>query len=86
MQSLTMMHGDGSQMFSDGMGSWMALWAVLAVALVVLAVVATVWLIRNLSDKGPGDDHGKVLERRYAAGEIDREEFMQRREDLARRS
>ena len=85
MRVLAMMDGDGDHMMSGWMGTWMALWAVLALALVVLAVVATVWLIKHLSDSGGGDEHGRVLERRYASGDIDREEFLQRREDLARR-
>ena len=55
-------------------------------ALIVLAVVASIWLIKHLTGSGLGDEHGRVLERRYAAGDIDREEFLQRREDLARRS
>ena len=89
MQLNAMMHGDGGQMMSGGMGSWMVLWAVLAVAFVVLAVVATIWLVKHLGSGGTGstgDDNAKVLERRYAAGEIDREDFLQRREDLARRA
>ena len=31
------------------MAGWMALWALLAVALLVLAVVATVWLVKDLT-------------------------------------
>ena len=85
MRVLTMMHGDGNHMMSGWMGGWMALWAVLALALVVLAVVATVWLIKQLSGSSAGDEHGKVLERRYASGDIDGDEFLQRREDLVRR-
>lgn len=86
MRVLAMMDGGGNHTMGGWMGGWMALWAVLALALVVLAVVATVWLIKHLSGSSAGDDHAKVLERRYAAGDIDREEFLQRREDLARRS
>ena len=41
--------------------------------------------IKQLTGSGSGDGHGRVLERRYAAGDIDREEFLQHREDLARR-
>ena len=85
MPVIAMMHGDGDMM-NGSMGSWAALWAVLGIALIVLAVVASIWLIKHLTGSGPGDEHGRVLERRYAAGDIDREEFLQRREDLARRS
>ena len=85
MRVIAMMHGDGGMM-SGAIGSWLALWAVLALSLIVLAVVATIWLLKHLTGSGTGDEHGKVLEHRYAAGDIDREEFLQRREDLARRS
>ena len=78
-----MMHDSDGHMMSGWMSGWMALWAVLALALIVLAVVATAWLVRNLADRS--SSHHEVLERRYAAGEISREEFLQRREDLSRR-
>lgn len=86
MPVIAMMHGDGDHMMSGWMGGWMVLWGLLALALVVLAVVATIWLIKHLTSSGSSDEHRQVLERRYAAGEIDREEFLQRRDDLARRS
>jgi putative membrane protein len=84
--TLAMMHGDGDHMMSGWIGSWIALWAVLALALIVLAVVATVWLVKHLSSSGSGSDDRRILERRYASGDMDREEFLQRRDDLARRS
>ena len=76
---IAMMHGSAGHM----MWGWMALWAVLVLALIVLAVAATVWLVRHLAggNRSPRD----VLERRYAAGELSREEFLQQRDDLARR-
>ena len=84
MSVTAMMHGDADHMMSGGMGAWMLLWSLLALALLVLAVVATIWLIKHLNGSS-GSDHQRLLERRYAAGEIDRDEFLQRREDLARR-
>ena len=90
MYGIAMMHGDGDGMMggsmSGWMGGWMLLWAVLALALIVLAVVATVWLVRHLSGSRSGGGSAEVLDRLYASGEIDRREFLQRREDLARRS
>lgn len=86
MHIVAMMHGDEDQMMSGWMGSWMVLWAVLALALVVLAVVATIWLVRHLTSNENGSEARQSLERRYADGDIDREEFRQRREDLSRRS
>jgi putative membrane protein len=87
MPVIAMMHddGDAGHMMTGWMSAWMGLWGLLALALIVLAVAATVWLIRHASDGGSGSEAARTLERRYAAGEIDREEFLQRREDLARR-
>lgn len=84
MKVIAMMHGD-DHMMSGWMGSWMILWALLALALLVLAVVATVWLVKQLTGGGSDSEQRQILERRYAAGAIDREEFLQRRDDLARR-
>ena len=84
MSVIAMMHEDGDHMMSGWMSGWMALWAVLAVALLVLTVVATIWLLKQLSG-GNGSEHQRLLERRYAAGEIDRDEFLQRRDDLSSR-
>lgn len=83
MSIIAMMHGGGYG--GSMMGGWMVLWAALALALLVLAVVATIWLVKHLSDGGRGSQYERTLESRYAAGEIDREDFLQRREDLARR-
>ncbi|MGH8930914.1 MAG: SHOCT domain-containing protein [Egibacteraceae bacterium] len=83
MVTVGMMHG--------GMGLWVGLWSLLALALLVLAVVGTVWLIRNLGGSSGGAASGSrgsavdELDRRYARGEIDREEFMRAREDLSKR-
>jgi uncharacterized membrane protein len=50
----------------------------------VLAVVATIWLVKHLNGSS-GSENQRLLERRYAAGEIDRDEFLQRRDDVAGR-
>lgn len=68
---------------------WFVVWGLLAVVLTVLAVVATVWLVARLGVRQEGHQESgtylDVLNRRYAAGEIDRDEFLRRRDDLARR-
>lgn len=86
MQIIAMMHGDDDHMMSGWMTGWMALWGLLALALVVLAVVATIWLVKHLTSSSSSNEHAGTLERRYAAGEIDRDEFLPRREELTRRS
>lgn len=71
-----------------GMGPWiMLLWGLFALALLVLVVLAILWLARSLL-AGPGDGRRnrdgteEILRRRYAAGEITREEYLRLREDL----
>lgn len=69
-----------------GMGLWMLLWGLVALAVIVLAVVGVFWLVRNTTN-APRDTHGEdpaeqELRRRYAAGQIDREEYQQRLADL----
>ncbi|CAN5127472.1 hypothetical protein BH20ACT9_BH20ACT9_03270 [soil metagenome] len=88
--------GTGEQMMGDngmmngGMtdGFWL-LWVLLVLVLIALAVVALVWLVRNLRATGRSSDtpaeHSSVrveLDRRYAAGEVSRDDYLQRRQDL----
>ncbi|MGH8885796.1 MAG: SHOCT domain-containing protein [Egibacteraceae bacterium] len=82
-------------MMGPGMmgGMWlgMLLWTLLGIALLVFVVLACVWLVRSLKGGAHDATHARPqraldeLERRYAQGEIDRDEFVQRREDLSKR-
>ena len=66
-------------------GGWMALWMLLFWAGVILVVV---WGVRAVSgeSRGPGrSDQSsalQILEERFARGEIDRDEFEERRSVL----
>ena len=75
----------------DGMGMggmmmWMVLWGLVGLALIGLSIAGVVWVIR----RGDGDrQRGRsvesaegILKRRYAAGEIDEDEFLRRRAGL----
>jgi putative membrane protein len=59
---------------------WMVLFAVLVVALLIAGMVALVlFIVRQSADTGPGvSDARRVLEERFARGEIDEEEFRKR--------
>lgn len=68
-----------------GMGLWALLLLVVLVAVLVLAILGSVWLFRQLRWGGPdrrgvpGDGTARdLLRRRYAAGEIDDEEYERR--------
>ena len=67
-------------------GWWMALWMFLFWAGIILLVV---WAVGALPDRGsPRSDRNRaieILEERFARGEIDRDEFEQRRSTLESR-
>ncbi len=76
-------------MMDGWMGVLWLLWALLLVALTVLAVVAVLWLLRNPRRPGRGLHAGpprsparEELDRRYATGELSRDDYLQRRRDL----
>ena len=75
------MQMDGMEM-GMGMMVWMAVWGLLGLALLVLAIVAVVRLIRRptneLHPKPVTESPEEVLRRRYAVGEIEEDEYLQR--------
>jgi len=70
-----------------GLGGWIAmvLFWVLVIALVVAAVA---WLLPGVRDRGGGWGGGRpetpeeILDRRFALGEIDAEQYRRAREEL----
>ena len=72
------MMNDG--MMSGAMGVGMVLWALLLLSLIALSVAATLRLLRRdgSTTPSPRDE----LDARYARGELEREDYLQRRADL----
>lgn len=74
-----------------GVGVWMMLlWGLIALVILGLAVAGAVWLARTLSHRNspavPGPDGPReILQRRYAAGEIDEDEYLRRLSGLDQR-
>lgn len=73
---------DGGMM--GAMGAWALLVTATLLAILVVTVLAGVWLVRSLKQdrrsggpQGEGSPHD-VLRRRYAAGEIDDDEYERR--------
>lgn len=71
-----------------GMGLWMLLWVLVGIAVLVLAVVGIIWLVRRTDSRRPDppthrETSQELLRRRYAAGEIDEEEYERRRSRLS---
>jgi len=62
-------------------------WLVVWVLFLAVIVVGVVYLVRALTDRGAGSARSaspavQILEERFAHGEIDREEFEDRRRTL----
>lgn len=81
-----MMGGSMDGMMGGGMGSWF-LWSVLFLLVLAAVAIASVFLIRGAWRKGQaggtsGDRALAILQERYARGEIDRDEFNEKREHL----
>lgn len=75
---------DGSMMGT--MGFMMFFWVIVLLLLVAGTVVGVVLLVRALTGSSSGGDVSSrarsILEERFAKGEIDREEFEERRRVL----
>ena len=86
--------GPGPWQMHDWMGwGWGGMWLgpFLMVALLALLIAGIVALVRWMGG-GTGNGSGRartardILDERYARGEIDREEYVRRRDDMAGRS
>ena len=70
-----------------GMMTWMLLWGLVGLALLGLAVVGIVTMVRGSDrdvDRVPRmESPDEILKRRYAAGEIGEDEFLTRRAMLS---
>jgi putative membrane protein len=69
--------------YMGSMGWWMALWWLAAIVVLVLVVRL---VAGSLASPGSRADESpeQILKRRYAKGEIEREEYQRRLEDLRR--
>lgn len=87
MELYGMMHGnDGMSGWMGGwMGGWMLLWTLVGVAILVLVIVGTIWLVRNMGRHGTEEDPRRELDLRYARGQMTAEEYDQCRERISSR-
>ena len=63
---------------------WMWIWPVLTLAGLVLLVYGVVRLVQGRSSGvgGPGSSARRILDERFAQGEIDEDEYRRRRAEL----
>ena len=69
-----------------GMMVWMLLWGLLGLALLIAIILGTVWAIRRWSGpegQGRVESPEELLRRRFAAGEMDEDEYLSRRAHLS---
>lgn len=81
---------DGGPMWDGVPAVFMLVWLVFGFLVLALLVAAIVWLVRSVGSSGSrswsqpdrSSSAREELDRRYARGEITREEYRQIREDL----
>lgn len=72
-------------MFMDHAGSWWAMWAMMVVFWTIL--IAGTWvIIASLRQRGERPAADDILLRRLARGEIGRDEYRERKQELHQRS
>ena len=69
--------------YMGSMGWWMVLWWLVAIVVLVLLVRLVVGSLGGPATRGD-ETPEQILKRRYARGEIDREEYQRSLEDLRR--
>lgn len=75
------MYGHGYGFFGIG---WMWPFAALLIVVVVIIVVRALGQRGGDGPRSPGQTPEQILKARYARGEIDRDEYQRRLEDLRR--
>jgi putative membrane protein len=67
-----------------GWGGGMLLGPILTIGLVILLIALIVPFVRSIGGGEPRTPSARaILDERYARGEIDREEYLRRRQDIA---
>lgn len=75
----------GNGMTGDGMGIWMLFGMVFWIVVIVGIVLLVIWVVQKAVGGGVGGTEGSALEilkKRYASGEISKEEFAEKKRDL----
>lgn len=67
-----------------GVWGWLALVLMTAlwIALLILVVAAAYWVVKKATQEDEVDDAEAILRERYARGEIDEDEYLERKNNL----
>lgn len=74
----------GNGIMGQGMGIWMLLGLIFWIFLIVGIVFLLIWVVRKASGRGTEKEESAldILKKRYAKGEISKEEYEEKRRDL----
>ena len=75
----------GNGMMGGGMGIWMLLSMVFWVLVIAGIILLVVWAVQKAMGGGAGrtgDSALEILKKRYARGEISKEEYEEKKRDL----
>lgn len=64
------------------MMGWMWLWSLVGLLFLITLVVLAVWAVRRFTGQPGSHDARRILEERFARGEIDGDEFRSRLQQL----
>ena len=76
----------GIDRMAGGMGIWMLLQMVASFVVILGLVLLVAWGVQWIGKGGPGrteDSALEILKKRYARGEISKEEYEEKKRDLA---
>ncbi|MFI5323345.1 MAG: SHOCT domain-containing protein [Thermodesulfobacteriota bacterium] len=76
----------GTWFMNGGMGIWMLFNMLFWIPAIIVIVLLIVWAIRKTGGNGPktGEDNAlDVLKKRYARGEINKEEYEEKKRDIS---
>lgn len=76
----------GTGMMGGGMGGWMVFNMIFWLLLVVGVVLLAVWAVQKFVTGGSGkveESALDILKKRYARGEISREEYEEKKRDIS---
>jgi putative membrane protein len=76
----------GNGMMGGGMGPWMVIAAIFWILLAIGVVLLTVWAVQRFrtgSGHKTEESALDILKKRYARGEISREEYEEKKRDIS---